>query len=413
MKVNESFAKLLNDKSRVEIIYGGAGSGKSHFVAEKILIKSLSEKGHKWLIVRKVARTIRYSVWALITSLISQEDLNRGVKINKTDFSITFANGNEIIFLGLDDVEKLKSIFGITGIWIEEASEITEDDFKQCNLRLRGVTRVQKQIILTFNPISHLHWLKKIFFDNKRDNCIIHKSTYKDNVFIDDEYKRELENLKNEDLTFYNIYALGEWGVLGNLVFTNYIIEDWNYPVIKDKEGNDHQLSGEDYFDDIYYGVDFGFNDPSAMVKVGFKDGELYVFDEFYQRELTNTDLIEEAKQFFQSKMIVADSAEPDRITEFRRAGFNCSGAAKGKDSVKHGIDFLRRYKIHIHKTKCINTANEIQMYSYKKDKDGNVVDEPVGFNDHAISAIRYAIEPLRLQNQIRISDVGAAALGL
>ena len=399
IRINKSFKPLIKDKNRFEVVYGGAGSGKSVFTAQKLILRCLQEQGHKILIVRKVAKTIRYSVWSLIVSLISEYGLLQLFKINKTEFRISCNNGNEILFLGLDDVEKLKSIHGITIIWIEEASEISEDDLKQCNLRLRGKTKVKKQIILTFNPISHLHWLKRYFFDIQQNNCTIHKSTYKDNAHIDDEYKIELENLKNIDATFYQIYALGEWGVIGNMVFNNFVIEDFDY--------NDED------FDDTYYGADFGFNHPSALIKVGFKDDELYVYDEIYKTELTNTDLIEEAEGFFGNKIITADSAEPDRIMEFRRANYNMKAAKKGKDSVKHGIDFLKRYKIHIHKSRCSNTANEIQLYKYKEDKDGNILDEPVGFKDDAIAAIRYAIEPLRLQRQVGVSDIPAGYLGL
>jgi phage terminase large subunit len=400
IRINEKFRPLIKDKNRFLIIYGGAGSGKSVFTAQaKILLKCLQETGHTFLIIRKVAKTIRYSVWSLIVSLIKEYWLEQLFKINKTEFRISCVNGNEILFLGLDDVEKLKSIHGITVIWIEESSEISEDDLKQCNLRLRGKTKVKKQIILTFNPISHIHWLKKYFFDTKQNNCTIHKSTYKDNAHIDDEYKQQLEQLKEIDNTFYQIYALGEWGIIGNLIFTNYVIEDFDYE--------------EEDFDDVYYGADFGFNDPSALIKVGFKDDEIYIFDEVYQTKLTNTDLIDKANGFFGNKIITADSAEPDRIMEFRRAGHNMRAAKKGKDSVKHGIDFLKRYRIHIHKSKCNNTANEIQLYKNKEDKEGNILDEPVGFNDHAIAAIRYAIEPLRLQRQVGVSDIPAGYLGL
>lgn len=400
IRINNRFKPLLDDCNRFLVIYGGAGSGKSVFTAQgKILLRCLQELGHKFLILRKVAKTIRYSVWSLIVSLINQHGLQSLFKINKTEFRITCVNGNEIIFMGLDDVEKLKSIHGITIIWIEEASETAEDDLKQCNLRLRGKTKVKKQIILTFNPISHLHWIKKMFFDNIVKNCTIHKSTYKDNAHIDDEYKEQLENLKEVDNTFYQIYALGEWGVIGNMIFKNFVIDDFEYQ--------------EEDFDDVYYGADFGFNDPSALVKVGFKDNEIYIYDEVYQTQLTNTDLIEESGNFFTNRLITADSAEPDRIMEFRRSGFNMRGAKKGKDSIKHGIDFLKRYRMHIHKTKCSNTANEIQIYKNKEDKDGNILDEPVGFNDHAIAAIRYAIEPLRLQKQMQVSDIPAGYLGL
>lgn len=333
--------------------------------------------------VRKVARTLRYSVFALMRQTISDMGLMSKFKINQSDMAITcLHNGNQFLFLGLDDVEKLKSIHGVTDIWVEEASEIAQSDFEQLNLRLRGNPEITKQIVLTFNPISFTHWLKLYFFDALRPNTTTLKTTYKDNAFLDEEYIDELESLKHRDYTYYQIYALGEWGVLGNLIYTDYVVEDIS--------------QDPDDYGSTYAGLDFGFNDPSALVRFGWKDSELYVFDELYQSGLTNTDLIREAGLLIpKNEQITADSAEPDRIQEFRRAGFNIYPAKKGKDSVKFGIDWIKRRKIHIHPS-CQNFINEIQSYKYREDKDGNVLDEPVNMNDHLMDALRYGTEPLR-----------------
>ena len=182
---NEVYYPLYRDKRRYLVLYGGAGSGKSVFAAQKILVRMLTEQPHRFLVVRKVARTLRFSVFSLFQDMIAQWNLTPLFKINKSDMTITCINGNQIIFAGLDDVEKLKSIAGVTGIWIEEASELEERDFHQLDLRLRGPTKHYKQIILTFNPISALHWLKKVFFDFKKENATVVKSIYKDNKFID------------------------------------------------------------------------------------------------------------------------------------------------------------------------------------------------------------------------------------
>ena len=386
---NDIYYPLYKDTNRYLVLYGGAGSGKSVFAAQKTLVRLLTEKPHRFLVVRKVAKTLRYSVFSLFQDMITQWNLTPLFKINKSDMTITCINGNQIIFAGLDDVEKLKSIAGITGIWIEEASELEQKDFQQLDLRLRGPTKYYKQIILTFNPISALHWLKKVFFDFKKDNATIVKSTYKDNKFIDPEYVKVLEDLKNQDETYYKIYALGEWGVLGNLVYTNYVVEDI-------------PLNDESY-NAIYYGLDFGYNDPSALIKIGWKDSEIYVLDEIYERHLTNAELIKLCESKVDKKhLIIADSAEPDRIQEFKKAGFRIQPCTKGKDSVKFGIDWLKRRKIHIHPS-CVNTIKEIQTYKYKENKDGNVLDEPVDFNDHAMAALRYGTELLRNTKEVRI----------
>jgi len=386
---NNIYYPLFNDTNRYLVLYGGAGSGKSVFAVQKILVRLLTEKPHRFLVVRKVAKTLRYSVFSLFQDIISQWNLTPLFKTNKSDMTITCLNGNQIIFAGLDDVEKLKSIAGITGIWIEEASELEQKDFQQLDLRLRGPTKHYKQIILTFNPISALHWLKKVFFDFQKDNATVVKSTYLDNKFIDPEYAKVLENLKNQDAMYYKIYALGEWGVLGNLIYTNYVIEDISLD--------------ENRYSSIYYGLDFGYNDPSALLKVAFKDNEIYVLDEIYERHLTNTQLIELCKNKVNKRyMITADSAEPDRIEEFKKAGFRIQACTKGKDSVNFGIDWIKRHKIHIHPS-CINSIKEIQTYKYREDKDGNVLDEPVDMNNHAMDALRYALQPLMSRNEIRI----------
>lgn len=394
IEMNKAFASFLGNRSRYEIFYGGAGSGKSVFIAQRLLMRTLGEPGHKTLVVRKVAKTNRHSTFALIVGIISSWKVTALFKINKSDMEILCeGNGNQIIFTGLDDVEKLKSIAGITDIWVEEASEITQEDFQQLDLRLRGKTPWPLQITMTFNPISALSWLKSFFFDVPKENCIVHKSTYKDNRFLDDEYKKVIEDLKNQDHTYYQIYGLGEWGVLGNLVFHNYVFEDIPYK--------------EEDFDAVYQGLDFGFNHPSALVRVGFKDEELYVFDELYEKGLTNAELIQEVGRMIDKrKQITADSAEPARIKEFRQAGYNVVSSVKGAGSVKDGIDWLKRHKIHISK-KCPNLLAEMQQYSYKKDKNDNVLDEPIEFKDDAIAALRYAIEPIRHQKSIFIGKAG------
>lgn len=379
---NDSFYPLHKDKSRYLVLYGGAGSGKSVFAAQKLLVRMLTERPHRFLVVRKVAKTLRCSVFSLCQDIISEWGLTKLFKINKSDMAITCINGNQILFAGLDDVEKLKSIAGITGIWIEEASELEEGDFHQLDLRLRGKTRHYKQIMLSFNPISALHWLKRAFFDIPKDGASVIHSTYKDNKFLDPEYAKVLEALKIQDRVLYDIYALGKWGVLGNLILTNWTV-DKATPV------------DDSAYDRVLNGMDFGFNHPSALVRVGLKDGELYIFDEIYERGLTNAELIDRVKEKVpKNQNITADSAEPARIKEFRQSGFLVRPSVKGANSVRDGIDFLRRYKIHIHPS-CANTVKEIQGWKYKEDRDGNVLEEPVPFMDDAMAALRYATEEL------------------
>lgn len=216
---NDTFFPLFFNTSRFLVLKGGGGSGKSIFAGQKVLERCTSEAGHRWLVCRKVARTLRESCFEQLCGQIADYYPDSGAKINKSDLSITFANGSKILFAGLDDVEKLKSIYNITGIWIEEASELKESDFNQLNIRLRGKTKYYKQIILTFNPISIKHWLKKRFWDHRDPRATVHESTYKDNKFMRREDILTLESFKETDEYYYMVYALGMWGVTGKSVF--------------------------------------------------------------------------------------------------------------------------------------------------------------------------------------------------
>ena len=216
---NDAFFPLFFDTSRFLVMKGGGGSGKSIFAGQKVLERCTSEPGHRWLVCRKVARTLRESCFEQLCGQIGEYYPDSGAKINKSDMSITFANGSKILFAGLDDVEKLKSIYNITGVWIEECSELKESDFNQLNIRLRGKTKYYKQMILTFNPISIKHWLKKRFWDRKDPRATVHESTYKDNKFMRKEDILTLESFKETDEYYYMVYALGMWGVTGKSVF--------------------------------------------------------------------------------------------------------------------------------------------------------------------------------------------------
>lgn len=218
-RTNDAFFPLYMCRSRYLVLKGGGGSGKSIFAGQKILERVTSEPGHRWLVCRKVAKTLRDSCFAQLCGQVKQDYPESGYKINKSDMSIAFANGSVILFAGLDDVEKLKSIYNITGIWIEEASELKEGDFNQLDIRLRGETRFYKQIIITFNPISIMHWLKKRFWDRVEPRATIHESTYKDNRFLDDEAIRVLEAFRDIDEYYYMVYCLGLWGITGKSVF--------------------------------------------------------------------------------------------------------------------------------------------------------------------------------------------------
>lgn len=227
---------LFFDPSRYLVLKGGGGSGKSVFAARKVIERSVSERKHRFLVCRKVGRTIRESCFRLIVGHLSEYYPDVEYKVNISDMKIVFpATESEIIFSGLDDVEKLKSIYNITGIWIEEASELLEGDFNQLNIRLRGETLHYKQIIISFNPISLTHWLKARFFDRQLDDCRISETTYKDNRFLDAENIRVLEDYKYTDPYYYMVYCLGQWGVTGQTVFDGQKVTERLLEVMKIK----------------------------------------------------------------------------------------------------------------------------------------------------------------------------------
>ncbi len=220
---NQKFVPYLDNDKRYLVFYGGAGSGKSFFVVERFVYKMLKNKMFNLLVVRKTGKSNRDSTFALFKQIISKWNLNKYFKVNESDLRVKcLLNNNEVTFAGLDDVEKLKSITfskgELTDVWIEEASEVLESDFNQLDVRLRG-KGTKKQIVISFNPIDINHWLKKRFFDRTDDDIEIFHSTYKDNEFLDDDYKRLLESYKETDEYYYNVYCLGMWGVLGKTVF--------------------------------------------------------------------------------------------------------------------------------------------------------------------------------------------------
>lgn len=373
----------MSNESRHLVLRGGAwvGSGKSIFAAQKILVRILKDFGrgaHNFLIVRKTQPAIRKSVFKLFLDFIEAWGLKDLCKIHRTNMVIEFIDGSMIQCIGLDDSEKLKSIVGITSAFVEEATELTADDTYQLNLRIRGITPFYKQTLYAFNPISKNNWIYKRFFESDNNNNVtLDHSTYKDNKFLDEEYTKELEDLINQNPTYYSIYAKGEWGVLEHIIYNNYDIID-RFP---------HK-----HMEDIVYGVDFGYNVPSAMVKIGKKDDEFYLDEKIYQSKLTNEDLIKKIRfRYPEGNPIYCDSAAPERIEEIRKAGLNAKKAYKGKNSVKDGIDYIKRHKLHITRG-SLNLLKEIAGYTYKQDRDGVVYDEPIKFADHAMDAVRYAI---------------------
>lgn len=386
MIINKSFRFLFTDKNRYIIVYGGSGSGKSVSLAQYIFLDLLKDTTINWLVLRKYSTTLLNSTFAELKSVILQEKAQSHFKINETIKRFQCVTGNFCMMSGLDDPEKIKSIQGITKIWIEEATEFTEADIKQLMLRLRGLGE-KKQFYFTFNPIDANHFIKQYFFDVPRDDTTIKHTTYRDNKFLDAEYIQELENLERTDYYFYTVYCLGEWGVISKAkVFHNLKIWDYEW---KDENGI--------IFDGVKWGMDFGFIHASTLIGTAVKENQLYLLPELYHKGLTNTEWIKEVDKYEiydRNKYIIADSAEPARIADFRNASYKIASTKKGKGSLKDGIDYLCSFEvINIHKDLCPNAAIEFQNFKRRELKDGTITEEFVERNDDCIAGARYSRE--------------------
>jgi phage terminase large subunit len=368
--------------NRFEVYYGGAGSGKSHFVTQKLILKALNSP-RKVLIVRKVGRTIKDSVFALFLQELQRFSMLIE-SVNKSDYTIKLKNGSELLFKGLDENEKIKSIVGIDDIWIEEATELTLDDFTQLCLRLRS-KKPNNQVYLTFNPISKANWCYKYFFEHgtPKDTQLV-QTTYKDNPHLPQEYIDNLNELQKTNPAYYKIYALGDFATLDRLIF----------PIIHKRIISPDETKGLLF----WAGCDFGYtNDPTA-INWGFVDNKnkkLYLTGEYDRVGMTNDIVAETITNLGLSKeIIICDSAEPKSIAELKKLGISRARAAvKGADSVMNGIDRLLRCSIIIDE-RCQKTIEEFENYTWVKDrKTGEYINEPIDSYNHHIDAIRYGTQ--------------------
>lgn len=399
--INDVYLPLLDAEQQTQIVYGGSSSGKSVAIAERIVLDNL--KGRNTLVLRNVARTLSKSVWNEIIKAIELLELGQFFNIGKTEMVITNKyTRKQILFAGLDDVEKIKSITPLSGaltdIWIEEATEVLFDDYKQLTKRLRGMTEHKKRITLSFNPIYKTHWIYTEFFKDWQDDfkqlvqpdLFILKTTYKDNEFLTPD---DIKRLEDETDEYYrNVYTLGNWGVLGDVVFKNWKVEDLHETI---KLGGGKEVPRYKTFDNIRNGLDFGFSqDPAAVVRLHLDKPHkrIYVFKEGGGKGMTNSMLAKEAKAIIGNDVVTCDSSEPKSVAELRSLGINAYGALKGKDSVNYGIQWLQNYEI-IVDTRCQNIRNEMTIYQWKKDKEGKATRQPVDKDNHWIDAMRYSLE--------------------
>ncbi len=410
VQANPGFKEVNQSNKRYIIMKGSAGSGKSVDTAQNYILRLMADNGRNLVCIRKSDITNRDSTFAELTGAIYRMFGDRAElywKITQSPLKLTCkANGNQIIFRGMNDDkqrEKLKSITfqkgKLTDVWCEEATELTQADLEIIDDRLRGELPPGQfyQMKLTFNPVNKNHWIKKVFWDRADPNVLCHHSTFEQNRFIDDAYRQRMERRKEVDPEGYQIYGLGEWGEIGGLILHNWEIKEISQNL------ND--------YDDIAIGQDFGFNHANAILLLGIKDDNIYILDEVYVFEKETAEIIPLAEKIPKNKQMWADSAEPDRIKMWKKAGYRVKGVDKGGSagSVKAQIDWLKgvvtkdktvKRMIYVH-PHCVNTIKELQQWKWKKDeKTGEYLDEPVPFQDDAMAALRYGVEGWRKMKQ-------------
>lgn len=390
--INDAYYPYLTDYRYYQVFKGGGSAGKSVFIAQKIVYNMIYKVGYNGLCLRKIAADNHISTFQELIKAIDSFGLTNEFVVIKSRGAeeITFrGNGNKIIFKGLDDVRKLKSITFKTGpmvfVWIEEADEIEESDLNELMVRLRGRSRIQKHFMISFNPIDIDSWLKSRFFDRVLDPAdgFILETDYRDNRFLTALDIKNLLSLEHIDYQRYRVYVLNQWGDWKGLkVFSNLKIHEFDYR--------------ESDYSNLRHGMDFGFVHANTLMRTGYREGELYIVDEIYAKGMENPAWIQhvESTGFLKEYWIAADSASPAYISQFNNAGFRVVGVRKGPGSLKNGIDYLKSLKaIHIHPKRCPHAVREFQKFSRRQLKDGTVTEEYVELDDDTISGVRYANE--------------------
>lgn len=399
--VPKFYPLLLDYSRRWEFWCGSAGSGKSYFITQKIVIRCCAEP-IKVLVCRRYASTLRNTCFSLFKEVLAKWKLTSYVKINESDFRIRFPNGSEIIMTGLDEETKLLSLSNISCIWVEEAYEVEKNKIEQLNLRMRGQAANQ-QLFLSWNPISKNSYLYNFTVEQPPSNSIFIHSTYKDNPFLNKEYIDSLEELATRNPAKFRVYGLGEWGVdTEGLVITNWRKEEFNAMDLA-ALGYEHRA-----------GIDLGWIDKTAIIDTLYdrENKIIYVFNEFYKSGCQLSDIANAIGEMNLKKTkIYVDAAEPRSIQFFKQEGIRAEACAKGKDSVKAGLMFLQDHLIIVHPS-CQNFIIELENFSYIKSKvTGEYTEDTTHEFSHAIDACRYAYSDIYTNTKLKTFNKGLLSL--
>lgn len=389
--VGKGYKDFWNFKGRYRVVKGSRASKKSATTALWYIYKMMQYPDANLLVVRKVFRTLKDSCFTQLKWAVSRWHVEHLWKFTESPLEAEYLpTGQKIFFRGLDDPLKVTSLTvehgALCWIWIEEAYEITkESDFDTLDESIRGTVPegLFKQMTLTFNPWNEKHWLKKRFFDVDDPEVLAITTNYTCNEWLDAADKKVFETMQKNNLRRFQVAGLGNWGVVEGLVYENFKEQEFKLDDIRK--------------DTIScFGLDFGYtNDPSALFcgMVDLKNRKLYVFDEMYEKGLSNRKIFEKIKSMgYGKEAITADSAEPKSIDELRGLGLRVSGAKKGKDSIQNGIQWIQDFEIIVH-PRCNNFLTEISNYTFQTDRFGTKLNVPIDDFNHLMDAMRYALE--------------------
>lgn len=405
--INDHFFDFIDDwESKFYLTVGGYGSSKSYHVAVK-LIKKLLEEKRKVLVVREVFNTLRDSCYDLLEEVADAMGVKNEMKFRESPMQIKFANGSKIIFKGMDDPKKVKSLNGVSIVWLEECSEIKYEGFKELLGRLRHLTK-SNHFILSTNPVSKQNWCYKHFFkDSRKDlfilddqelyekriirlgNTLYHHSTVDDNFFVPQSYIEQLDELKIHDPDLYRIARKGMFGANGLLVFPQFEVMEHN-KILKEIKNIEGTIL-------LKNGMDFGFvTSYNALLRLAIDHDNktLYILWEYYSKGKTDNEIERDIREFKETKeLIKADCAEPKAIKFYKDQGFRMQACKKFKGSRKQYTKKVKRFKRIVCSSNCPNTREELEELTFKVDKFGEIIEDEFNIDPHTLSAIWYALD--------------------
>lgn len=408
--LNDHFYDFIDDwEHKFYFLVGGYGSSKSYHVAVKLIKKLLQEK-RKALVIREVFDTIRDSCFDLLEEIANAMGVEEYLTFTTSPMQVRFKNGSRIIFKGMDKPAKLKSLNGVSVVWIEECSEVKYEGFKEILGRLRHPT-LSNHIILSTNPVSKSNWCYKHFFQDRKNNVLIlddeelyrkrimivgntyyHHSTVDDNFFVPASYVEQLDDLQIHDPDLYRVARKGRFGINGTLVFPQFEIQP-HKKVLELMKAVKSPLEKN--------GMDFGFvtsYNAALRMLIDHEEKILYIYKEYYSRNKTDPEIAKDLEDW-KDIVIKADCAEPKAIKYYKQAGFRMKACKKFKGSRSMYTKKVKRFKKIICSDACLNTIDELKELTFAVDKDGEIIEDEFNIDPHTLSAIWYGLDDYEVSN--------------